>query len=204
MRALVAALALTLVLVGWHTFTDVGKDVSTVAAPTSTWDELVAVLTHPDEGAGGVTYRWARPAVTYQLELGGYPAEYVDVVRAAFATGGAWSGIAIRQVSSGGDIVVERSRGNGATLAYWPDDSHAITRAHIRLGCCRPRAAWEDVLQAFGPAGDRARSGLFSQDVEGAQAPGPFEECVVRTLYRFPPGTTRARLYAVPPEERCA
>lgn len=165
-----------------------------VPAPSGAdWPVIVAVLTQPDVGPAGRTMRWAGPQVTYRLELPGYPADYQDEARQAFAWAAAHSGLDVVEVAGPADIVVHRGPGNGAVTRVWPDWSGRLTRARIRLGCCRPRAAWEDILQSFGPMGDRSPDGLFSQDLT-AERPGPFEAEVYQTLYRNPPGTAASDL----------
>lgn len=177
---------------------------SSSGAGVPDWDDLVAVVTSTDQGSQGPTYRWDQPVVTYRLELGGYPARYQRLVRKAFAYGADRTGVRVVEVTGDADIDVTTQDGNGARVEAWPRDDGSIDHVHLQLGCCRARPVWEDVLQSFGPLGDRAPSGLFSDNITSATRPGPFEDCVLAVLYRFPPGTTAARLHAVPLDERCA
>ncbi len=59
----------------------------------------------------------------------------------------------------------------------------------MSLGCCRRRPLWEDILQSFGPLGDRAdQRSVFSQDLT-RELPSCFDAAVIRTLYSLPPGS---------------
>ena len=158
---------------------------STPAYPRS---ELVAVLTEPDIGPQGRTTRWQEDEVTYRIDLPAYPGQLREEVEQALAWASSHAGIHVRSVSDDPMLTIVRMRGNGALTTANVTDGR-IVRATVHLGCCRSRPIWEDVLQSFGPMGDRASSGLFSQNHE-AEHPGHFEAEVFRVLYSLPPGST--------------
>lgn len=158
---------------------------STPAYPRS---ELVAVLTEPDRGPQGRTTRWSESEVTYRIDLPGYPELLREEVDQALAWASTHAGVRLLPVKDNPMLTIVRMKGNGAfTTANV--ESGRIVSATVRLGCCRKRPVWEDVLQSFGPMGDRASAGLFSQNHE-AEHPGQFEAEVFHVLYSLPPGST--------------
>ena len=89
------------------------------------------------------------------------------------------------------DVTVVTGPGSGAHVTVSRNATGSIISAEIRMGCCRLRPAWEDVLQSFGPLGDRADGrSLFSQDLN-RERPGCFDLAVIRTLYTLPAGSRR-------------
>ncbi len=146
-------------------------------------------MTEPDEGTTGHrSLRWSGPQVTYRVGAG-YPAGYLATIRSAFAFAADHTGLTVTETDGAADIEVVALPGGNAHTTLWPHRDGSLDRVVVELGCCRDRAAWEDILQAFGPAGDRGPVGtLFSNDLT-ATTPGPFEACVLRALYDRPPGS---------------
>lgn len=154
----------------------------------------VAVLTQPDSGLAGSTVRWPPPGVTYRLQLDGYPDSYLAEVRAAFAWAARHTRLLVVESDSAASIEVVKQRGAGAHTTVWIGADDEITSARVELGCCRPRAAWEDLLQSFGPLGDRAdRRSIFSDD-QTLVRPQAFDAWVMRALYSLPPGARPEQL----------
>jgi len=159
-------------------------------------EQLVAVLTEPDRGPAGVTTRWTSQTVFYRLELDGYPLWYVAEVHAAFAWGAAVSGLHVVPTAGPADVPVRRAPGSGAQVVASIHSDGSLASVDVSLGCCRRRPLWEDVLQSFGPLGDRAdQRSVFSQDLT-RELPSCFDAAVIRTLYTLQLGADAAAVFA--------
>jgi hypothetical protein len=149
-------------------------------------EQLVAVLTEPDRGPAGATTRWTSQTLTYRLELDGYPLWYVAEAHAAFAWGAAVSGLHVVPTGGPADVIVRRGPGSGAQVVAALHTDGSLASVDVSLGCCRRRPLWEDILQSFGPLGDRAdQRSVFSQDLT-RELPSCFDAAVIRTLYSLP------------------
>jgi hypothetical protein len=159
-------------------------------------EQLVAVLTEPDRGPAGATTRWTSQTLTYRLELDGYPLWYVAEVHAAIAWGAAVSGLHVVPTVGPADVIVRRGPGSGAQVVAALHTDGSLASVDVSLGCCRRRPLWEDILQSFGPLGDRAdRRSVFSQDLT-RELPSCFDAAVIRTLYSLPSGGARDQVAA--------
>jgi hypothetical protein len=158
----------------------------------------VEVLTWPDDGPGGRTIRWTQPAIRVHIELTSFPDWYVAEIRHALAWATNVTGVRTIEVLAGdADLTVVAGPGTGATTSAEIAPDWSLEDAMVRMGCCRVRPVWEDVLQAFGPLGDRADSrSVFSPDLS-RQRPGCFDTAVLRTLYSLPPGSPPADVRSV-------
>lgn len=156
----------------------------------------VAVLTEPDVGPSGATQRFAGPVVHYRLELESMPDWYRAEVYTVLAWVARQTGLTITETTGTADLVVSRKNGNGAHAQVVGDGHGTILSAHVWLGCCWRRAAWEDLAQAFGPLGDRADNrSVFSQSSDQLRGSG-FDAWVLHELYQLPPGTNAGTLSA--------
>jgi hypothetical protein len=159
---------------------------------------VVRVLTEPDVGPGGSTVRWPGPRVRVRFDLSSYPESFTADGRAALRWAAAVTGLEVVVVASGeADLVVTPGPGRGATARVRAADG-VILGAVVHVGCCRRRALWEDLLQAFGPLGDHAPAGsLFSQDLS-AESPASFDQWALEILYALAPASDAAAV------RRCA
>jgi hypothetical protein len=153
---------------------------------------VVRVLTAPDIGEGGATLRWRRPQVRVRFDLAGYPAWFIADGVATLQWAAEVTGLAVVVVDSGEADLVVAPRGDRGALVRVRSSHGEIIAAEVEVGCCRPRALREDLLQAFGPLGDHApRGSLFSQDLS-AEDPSPFDRWALEVLYALPPGSSAA------------
>jgi Protein of unknown function (DUF2927) len=153
--------------------------------------QATAVLTRPDEGVSGHTYRWDPPngVVSYHIEV---PYER-ELIRRAFAWDSAVTGLTFAETQGAADIVIASENDNGAYTVASVDGGR-IFHATVQIGCvpsCRLRPLWEDLTQVTGPMGDRASGqwSLFSSD-KTLETPTAFDAWVIHTLYSLPPGAT--------------
>lgn len=158
-------------------------------------EAAVAVLTAPDHGRAAFTTRYPGPVVRYRLELAGYPASFVDDARAALAWVATQTGLTVVETTGEAEIVVvpKADRGAWTVTSY---DGGTLTHSRVELGCCRPRAAWEDLAQAFGPTGDRAGSYSVFSNTQTRVLPSAFDAWVLHWLYQLPPGAAPATVRA--------
>lgn len=157
-------------------------------------NQAVAVLTMPDEGRGGGTYRWTKNTVTFQL-AGTWPEPYEAIIRDAFAWTANATGLDVKEVTGQADITVVNKAGTGAYV-YGRPNGWELADVTVELGCCRERAAREDIAQAFGPLGDRADSrSVFSQD-HSRTHPSDFDAWILQSLYQLPAGSNPAAVRA--------
>ena len=164
----------------------------TVTASRELFDVRMAVevLTRPDNGPAGRTVRWAGPTVTYRITLGAYPPDFVDEVRTALSWASAVTGLDLQEVAGPAQLEVVQKDGNGAFTSGTLGEDWSLTSVRVELGCCRVRPVWEDVLQAFGPFGDRADGrSIFSQS-RTRDLPSDFDAWLLRALYQVPEGSS--------------
>jgi len=178
----------------------------------------VAVLTRndpdfPKSWDRRVTTRWNKPVVTYRITLPGYPARFRSEVVRALTWGARQGGFTVAPAEPGSepDIEVVMKEGNGAFASGSVDGpTGELYFANVKLGCCRLRALWEDMTQAFGPLADRADArSLYSNTDAGLIYPSNFDAWVFCLLYSLPPRSTSAAIRAKAAElettrpERC-
>jgi hypothetical protein len=153
-------------------------------------DMAVAVLTDPDSGPAGHTYRWATDTVTYTLDLPGYPSSYFGEIDAALTFIADTTGVRWVQVERGGQVRIVPLGDNGGRVRMHAGSGHTLTGATIELGCCRVRVPWEELLQAMGALGDHTDGrSVFSNRTPRERA-GSWEAWALRTLYSLPPGSS--------------
>lgn len=165
----------------------------------------VGVLTRndpdfPNAVPGGTTLRWDKRVVTYRITLPHYPLRYRSEVVRALEWAALQGGFAVAPAAPGADsdIEVVTKRGDGAFVRAAPDyRTGALYGVRVQLGCCRLRALWEDMTQAFGPLADRADArSLYSNIDEGLIYPPDFDAWVFCLLYSLPPRSSPAELRA--------
>jgi hypothetical protein len=185
---------------GVYTSTAKPKPVSATIPTTYTLNEveknmLVNILTDPDEGGQNKTNRWNKEVITYSLNLS-YPVYYQNLIRDIFVYGGKITGLQVQEITEGqADVTVVEKEDNGALTTLWQDSSGSTQKVLLEIGCCNTRAAWEDVLQTFGPTGDKGdKRSIFSQDVTSRDTPSTFDNYVLYVLYREKSGSTAAEI----------
>jgi len=170
------------------------EEAATLVASDVEVDMAVGILTQPDIGSSDRTLRFSGPIVTYQLDLPDYPDAYLAHVRAAFGYVGDLTGVAVVEVTGPADVVVTPKPGTGARASAYPAPDGSLSRSTVSLGCCVVRAVWEDILQAFGPTGDKADGrSIFTNNLERTY-PSRFDAWVLWMLYTQPPGSTPEQL----------
>lgn len=166
------------------------EEAATYAPTDVEVDMAVAILTQPDIGVRSTTVRFTGPIVTYRLELPDYPGDYLAHVRAAFGYAGAITGLSVIEVDGPADIVLTPQPTSSALASLFPAADGSLARSTVKLGCCLVRPVWEDVLQAFGPIGDRSDGrSIFSQAFERS-FPSRFDAWVLWMLYTQPSDST--------------
>lgn len=158
---------------------------------------VTAILTQPDQGPAGRTYRWTKTNLTVRIDLGGSSAALRPHVDAALAWVTASTGVTFTEVTGDADLTIGTQRGDGGSVVVHPNGDNSIRSAQVSLGCCRARVAFEEIGQAMGALGDHGGTdSIFSQS-QVAVGPGPVDSAALTVLYQVPAGADAAAVAAV-------
>lgn len=157
-------------------------------------DAATAVLTEPDDGPAGITYRWEGPQVDVFIDKRTLndPDQY-DRITDVLAWLSDTTGVRFVPTNDpAAPMTVKGSDSRGGVVHVSATDTGTIVTATADIGVGRTRVMYEEILQAAGPLGDKAgRYSVFSQS-KTQMTPSRFDLWVLSTLYSLPPGSTPA------------
>jgi hypothetical protein len=179
------------------------RDAGTAPFDDHAVDLAVAVLVGHDgdpENQAGFTTRFTTPTVTMWVDdvfrtnhdLGANLAFAITWVEGV--TGVTFAEVTDRDAAQ--IRVVEHDTPGGNMKNRFDRRTGVVWQADVRIGCCLPAVAVEELGHAMG-AGDGAdQRSMFSVGTEVLPEPFEFDAWVLRTLYQLPPGTSEAGVRA--------
>jgi hypothetical protein len=151
------------------------------------------MVTTADKGGSlGRTLRWAGPTVTYHVApAGDWTPAFLADVDAALAWAADAAGLTFVPVADDADAqltITGRARPGGSVWVA-PAGGY-IGAAHVELGCCSSRVAYEEIGQSLGVLADLGDDrSVFSSNRTRLLA-SDWDRWVVRSLYSIPSGSS--------------
>lgn len=155
-----------------------------------------AMITSADKGGNlNHTLRWAGPTVSYHIEAGvDWTAAFHDEIAAALAWASEASGLTYVPAASPDDahLRITGRAARGGSVWVIPAGRGMIGRAHVELGCCSPRVAYEEIGQSLGVLADLGDDRSVFSANRTRLRPGDWDTWVIRGLYNTPAGSDAA------------